>query len=397
MKRNLFIVWWLVLLAVQRPWQVQALTTNATGLVNYQAFDGTLYLLEPWVGRNVAILTPTNQTLSTNIMGPILIALDAAWDFYQSSTPPGRQPAALPSTTLFGRDTIAVVNSTCGAGCSYLGYTGTEILNTYFQILYNGYRTQQQFDQVLFYELGRTFWFYDGQLDYHPPDVDPCATGFAVYMRFLSMDAAGVAGGPFNGVSFTQFRMDVTNLFQTYVSNRSLNWSNTFRVGTAPSNPLGLGTTDLFASLLMRIGRDFGGPTFGTDFWKQVARRSVALHTTQEAVDNFVLAACATVSKNLTGMFTNTWKFPVSTNAIQEALQRFGQPVVEHPLLSPRVSGTNIVIQWQTEPNTTYQLQESLDLTNWSDSGSVVNGGGAIWTVPRSFTNSLTYYRLKLN
>jgi serralysin len=366
-------------------------------LVNYQAFDGKPYFLQPWLGRNVAILAPTNPPLSTNIMGPVLVALDAAWDFYQSSGPPGRQPGVLASTTLLGRDTIAVVNSTCGAGCSYLGYTGTEMLSDYFQILYNGYRTQHQFDQVLFYELGRTFWFYDGQLNYHPPDVDPCATGFAVYMRFLSMDAAGVAGGPFNGVSFTQFRMEVTNLIQTYISTPSFNWSNTFRVGTAPSNALGLGTTDLFASLLMRIGQDFGGPTFGIDLWKQVALRPVALHTTQEAVDNFILAACATVGKNLTGMFINTWKFPVSTTAIKEALQRWGQPVVIHPRLTSRVSGRNIVIQWQTEPNTSYQLQESLDLQNWFDSGAVVKGSGTIWTVPRSFTNSLTYFRLKLN
>jgi hypothetical protein len=148
---------------------------------------------------------------------------------------------------------------------------------------------------------------------------------------------------------------------------------------------------------LKQVRHIFGGPTFGTDFWKQVALRSVALHTTQEAVDNFVLAACATVGKNLTGMFTNTWKFPVSTNAIQEALQRWGQPVVVHPTLSSRVSGNNIVLQWQTQPNTSYQLQESLDLQNWSDSGTVVKGGGTTWTAPRSFTNSLTYFRLKLN
>jgi hypothetical protein len=390
---------WVFLLALQSPREAHGLDTNSHGLVAYQAFDGKTYLLQPWLGRNLAILTPTNPPLSTNVMGPILIALDAAWDFYQSASATGRKPGFLPSTTLFGRDTIAVVDSTCGAGCSYLGYTGTEILNNYFQILYNGYRTQQQFDQVLFYELGRTFWFYDGQLDYHSPDVDPCATGFAVYMRFLSMDAAGVAGGPFNGVSFTQFRTTVTNLIDSYITTMGLNWSNTFRIGRAPVNSLGLGTTDLFASLLMRIGRDFGGPSFGVNFWKQVGLRSVALHTTQEAVDNFVLSACATVDQNLTGMFTNTWKFPVSAPAIQEALQRWGQPAILHPRLSSSVvGGTNLMLQWQSQVKTSYQLQQSTDLQNWSDAGTSIRGDGSVWTLSGSVSNSnSTYFRLKVN
>ena len=124
------------------------MTTNSAGLVQYTAFDSTPYVLQPWLGRNVALLTPTNQALSTNVIGPILVALDAAWDYYRSVTPSTRSPGALASTTLSGRDTIAVVNSTCGAGCSYVGDTGTEILPAYFNVLYNGYANSHQFDQV---------------------------------------------------------------------------------------------------------------------------------------------------------------------------------------------------------------------------------------------------------
>src|SRR5438445_3058284 len=261
------------------PFRGHSLTTNSTGLVQYTAFDNKAYVLQPWLARNVAFLTPANQVLDTNVMGSLLIALDAAWDYYRSVTPTNRSPGALPSTTLYGRDTIAVVNSTCGAGCSYVGYTGTEILPMYFNILYSEYVNSRQFDQVLFYEFGRNWWFYDGQLAYHAPDIDPIVTGYAVYMRFASMDAAGVAGGPFNGVSFLQFRTTVTNLMDSYIANPSLNWSNTFRIGQAPGNSLGLGGTDLFASLLMRIGRDFGNQSFNQKLWKQVATRTVAFST----------------------------------------------------------------------------------------------------------------------
>src|SRR5262245_26755069 len=128
-------------LLVLAPMRSYSLTTNSAGLVQYTAFDNTSYVLQPWFGRNVAMLTPTNQNLSTNIMGPILAALDAAWDYYRSASP--RAPSVLFSTTLYGRDTIAVVNSTCGAGCSFVGFTGTEMLPTYFNTLYNGYANSQ--------------------------------------------------------------------------------------------------------------------------------------------------------------------------------------------------------------------------------------------------------------
>jgi serralysin len=333
-------------------------------------------------------------------MGPILIALDKAWDYYQLASAPGRQPISYGPTTYQGRDTIAVVTDggTCGAGCSYVGFTGTEITTTSFNTLYNDVNNNFVFDQVLFYEFGRNFWFYDGQLKYHsPPDVDPVATGFAVYMRFMSMDAAGVNGGPYNGFSFSFFRSQVVSLIDTYILTPSLNWTNTFKIGQAPSNTLGLGTTDMIASLLMRIERDFGKPGFATNFWKQVALRNVAF-STQGAVDNFILAASATTGKNLVGIFTNTWKFPVSAAAAQEAQQRWGAPfVLLPPMTFHALNGGKLALQWQSEVNTLYQLQSSPDLLTWTNVGLPVVGNSTIRSITTSIsTNGAQYFRLKL-
>ena len=168
------------------------------------------------------------------------------------------------------------------------------------------------------------------------------------------MDAAGVAGGPFNGVSFLQVRTTVTNLMDSYISNPSLNWSNTFRTSQAPANSLGLGGTDLFASLLMRIGRDFGDQSFNQNIWRQVAMRTAAF-STQGAVDNFVLATSATVNTNLARIFATTWKFPVSSNAVREAQQCWGDPLVIRPtVVASTAANTNIVLRWQTQSNNLY-------------------------------------------
>ena len=372
-----------------------SLTTNSTGLVQYQSFNGNSYLLKPWSGSNICILATTTNQFDTNVISKIIVALDKAFSFYIAVT--GQQPISYGPTTLYGKDTIAEVTNTCGAGCSYIGYTGTEILIPYFDLLYNEVASSNVYDQVLFYEFGRNFWFYGNQLAYHIPDTDPVTTGFAVYMRFLAMNAAGVTGAPFNGYPFETFRTSVTNMIDLYITNSSLNWSNTFRIGQAPSNPLGLGATDLTASLLMRIGRDFGGPDFGLNIWKQAGLRHTAA-TTQAAVDNFILAACATVNQNLTQIFSTTWKFPVSVLAVQEAQQRWGNPVILRPLLTPtRKSNTNLIFRWQSQVNSSYQLQQSSDLQTWGDVGSLISGNGSILSLTNS-TDILSndYFRLKL-
>ena len=370
------------------------LTTNSLVLVQYQSFQNQTYILKPWLGTNIAILTPTNATYGTNVMTQIVTALDKAYDLYRTAT--GRQPNTWDPTTLYGRDVISVVSATCGAGCGYLGFNGIKILPSYFDILYNGVATNNQYDQVLFYELGRNFWFYSGQLQYLTPDSDPVVTGYAVYMRFISMDAAGVAGGPFNGYSFTTFRTTMTNLMDAYITNSSLNWSNTFRMDKAPSNPLGLGGADLIASLLMRISRDFGGSSFATNFWRQVELRPAAT-TTQAAADNFILAACATVNQNLSGIFSATWKFPVSNNAIQECLIRWGAPIVLRPSVTIVKSGdSTVLLKWQSQIDTSYQIQSSTDLQSWSDVGSPIAGDGTLRTVTNSTAGINQLFRLKL-
>ena len=357
-----------------------ALTTNTQGFIAYTSFNGDSYTLKPWLGRNIVLLTPSGVAYQTNVMVRIIAALDKAYDFYESAT--GRRPQGSYPTTFLGRDTISVVNSTCGAGCTLVGFTGTEILSQYFQILYNSVASANQYDQVLFYEFGRSFWFYSPQLQYSPPDIDPVVTGYAVYMRFVSMAAIGVAGAPFNGNTFSSFAAAVTNLMDTYVRTPGLNWSNTFRISTAPPNSFGLGGTDFIASLLMHIGRDFGGPRFGLEFWKQAEFRPAA-RTTIEAADNLVLTACAATGVNLTGIFATKWKWPVTASAFQEAQTRWGPPVAFQPrLVSAAAANRSLRLSWQSQANSLYQPQESPDFQNWFDVGDPVQGNGSVLGLP---------------
>ena len=292
---------------------------GATRQTGYTSFDGKVLTLFAWEGQRVALLS-ARADLDKATMARWLDGLDKGYAFYAATAP--RLPTE--DRIVDGRLPFAQVPTTCGAGCGLLGATGIELLSSYFDTIYETLRTTGKFDQAPFYELGRNFWFYSPQLGYRSPDTpDAVVTGFAVFMRFEAMAAAGVPGADFNGRSFAQFQSEVEALIDQYLADPSKTWSNTIRVNQGLPGPYG--ATDLFASFTMRLKRDYGGDAFVAALWKEAAKRPLAT-TTQDAVDNFILAASAAARKNLTGQFER-WRWPVSDAARSEAGSRFGLPV----------------------------------------------------------------------
>jgi len=277
----------------------------------YKDFDGITLSLYAWEGKKITILSRKNN-LNRQTMLKWLKALDDTYNYYYQCT--GQEPTPGSSTYLNNRLTIADVPTTCGAGCGYLGATGIELQNLYFDKSYNAIDQNDEFDQTAFYEFGRNFWFLSDNLAYK--STDPVTTGYAVFMRFMAMEVIHVNGAPFNSWTFPVFRTNVENLIDTYLANPSLNWSNTLGIGQGISGS-GLGATDLFASFCFRLRKNYGDDAFVKKLWKEAAIRPKAT-TTQDAVDNFFLAACAAANKNLTSVF-NSWHWPLSTNATTEA------------------------------------------------------------------------------
>jgi len=269
----------------------------------YTSFDGQKLLLYPYAGTHVVLLV-TEKYYDQAVLTKITQAVDRAYDYYMQAT--GREPA--PYNCYQGRSTIAVVPSNHGAaGLGMVGVTGIQILTDNFDTLFRGVADHNQFDQLVFYELGRNFWFYEDKVSY--PAQDSIATGFAVFMRFMSMEAAGIAGGPFGNQDFDSFKAEVKGLLDIYLADPSLNWSNTLQIGKSPGAG---GGTDLFASFMFGL-RDRFGDAFLMNIWKEIDALPVRI-TTQDAVDNFVTAASRAAKQNLRGLFAYTWRWPVSSH-----------------------------------------------------------------------------------
>jgi serralysin len=284
----------------------------------YTSMNGQVFKLYPYSGRNIALLIPSSNLDQTTIE-KIITVFDEAFDYYFYITK--RLPEKLLNYNNLA--TIAVVPETCGAGCGYLGATGIEITEPTFKILYDGVQNYNHYDQVVFYELGRNFWFYGDKAEYKGLDnTGSITTGYAVFMRFMSIDATKVTPGPFNNNDFPFFRNEVEGLIKLYLADSSQNWQNTLRVGRAPQNTLNLGATDLFASVLFQL-KNLYGEEFLIRLWKELANRPMAA-STQDAVDNFIVSASLAASENLSTLFTQTWRWPLSKKANDELISKLG-------------------------------------------------------------------------
>ena len=320
---------------------------------NYISFQGAPLSLFSWQGNKIMLLADTD-TLDSAAMYEWVYKMDTAYNYYSLCT--GREPNFnTGGTYINNRSTIAEVQNTCGAGCGYLGTTGIEIQTSYFYNCYNFILTQNLYDQVPFYELGRNFWFYADKLNYQTND--PIATGYAVFMRFMAMEAANVQGAPFNAWTFSQFKNNVIGLLPSYMADTTLNWSNTLGIGQGVPGS-SLGATDLFASFCFYLRDNYCGNHWVENVWKKAGQRPNSI-STQDAVDNFIIAASQAANQNLTPLF-QYWRWPISNFAISFLnAQNFGiinsMPssinVIEgddaHFTISS--SDSNAVFQWQVD------------------------------------------------
>jgi hypothetical protein len=305
--------------------------------MTYTSQTGAKLSLYAWPGSKSAILTASNN-LDGSVMRKFVTASDATYNYYATAL--GRTPSLY--FQFNGLATIAelpgpTVPSCGGAACTFIGATGMEIADPYFQwMLYS--IPNSAYDQVMFYEWGRSFWLFP-QLAFTAPDNSSCfSTGFAVLMRYRAISALGYQGS-FNSfaasasdisaakagiANYNSLASSTLALIDSYAANTTLTGENTFRTDSY-SGPGGLGCADLFASLLQRLARDNGGETFIQAFWKQLLLRPGAT-TTQAAFDNFILAASASANKNLSATFMTTWRWTESSAAQAEAQTRWGNP-----------------------------------------------------------------------
>jgi serralysin len=260
--------------------------------ITHNTFDRKSVELRPFVGRNVALLLNPDRTTDRVVIDRVLSAVDRAWDWYRGYF--GRAPT--PYSTHAGKTAIAEVSGTCGAACGQLGVTGIEMsTETMNRLLIEA--NLDRYNQAVFYELGRNFWFFADPLQAMPKGA--FTTGFAHVHRFYSMEAAGLVGAPWDdNLDFDGFRhVILVELMDRYLADRSLNWQNTLGASKVPASPYAwISENHLAAAFFHRIRRDHGHAGY-RQFWQLMAKAPKS-NTARDAAARFVQVARAATGQD---------------------------------------------------------------------------------------------------
>jgi hypothetical protein len=306
---------------------VPSLPAQAPSPTTYSGIANDSLSLYAWPGRHMAFLTE-RPDLDRTTMRQILDVADSTWDYYAKTT----RHLPKPLLTYNGLATVAQVPRSCpgAAGCTYIGATGMELVNPVFPDWLYKDAQAGVWDQVFFYEMGRSFWAYP-QWEFPKPSDSSCiVTGFAVLMRYRSINALGLRGSYNQSeAGFNLLYAATLGIIDRYAADPKKSWANTFLV----NNYTGVQHTecaDLFASLMLRLAHDYGGQAFLERLFRDATSRPLP-KTAEDAAGNFEISCSNAAQTNLTALFHDQWRWPVPSKVRRELKRRWGDPIKPRP------------------------------------------------------------------
>jgi hypothetical protein len=280
-------------------------------MYEYTSIKNEKFSRKPWVGRNVTLLT-YSPDLDPNVMARILNALDAAYDSYKEIT----QFSPQIYKNYGGKLSIAEMTPEtigCGGGCGYLGFTGIELQTELFMRLYNGVKLYDQFDEVLFYELGRNFWNADRYRNVligntgNTKWFEINQTGFAVFMRYFVTEVNKIPIGANDGPNKPglEYKNDMLNLLSTYRLPTD-NFSSTFF--NSKYSGLGFGANGLWSSLIYYFMPSQDRSSYVSKFLLSLQKQGTP-NTIADSVNNVVKSIGEALGRDISKEFYSDLNF----------------------------------------------------------------------------------------
>ena len=280
----------------------------------YKSIDNYQYDLISYVGKHVTIRTSPGQC-DPQTIAKIIRVFDKAYEEAVFLT--GKEPLSLS-----GRgNSLSIAAIPPGQELKdayahgYNGAKGIDIRSVVFDKLCKDVKEKNQFDQTLFYEFGRNFWFCENQLTLPQQrgvsgGTPIMSTGFAIMLRLKLMKKTGVQGADFrDDVPFSQLQEGIEQAIDQYV-RAGADWNSVFKLNKPiKGSPLGLGSSDLIASILLRLEGAYG-ESFIPKFLKAASSKPKPSDD-KAALLNFVNSASEAAGGDISGWFKNKLHFPI--------------------------------------------------------------------------------------
>jgi len=281
----------------------------------------------PWEGKKIVVLTLTKD-FDPAIMANFVRKLDAGWDVYAQLMP--REPSEFKringKVPIVMAPTPEQLDGAFGRGA--LGQTGVEV--TGFTRVNKDWEGQYDLLQrvphalfhVYYYEMGRN-WYVFGErhsLFY---------TGFSVFMRNVCMDhIPGKDAEPACRAAIDQAEAAYARSRQSFVETFTLlDGPGSGELYDEKGNRRDcMDSNCQYASVMLRLRRENGGDAWVKRFYEHLLSCPEGKATKADEVGvqvlNWVICASLAAGKDLTPMFRDRWRFPLSPQT-WKALQAF--------------------------------------------------------------------------
>jgi hypothetical protein len=264
---------------------------------------GTSLLLYPWEGKRIVVLT-TTKDLDPEIMQIFVDRLDAGWELFAKlvKSPPGDY------ALVRGKVPVAMVpdaSYTCGMGCGNIGSTGVELAG-FYRDHFGGpgdydrvKRDRKVFQHYFFYEFGRN-WNSPGRRHSH------FGTGYSVFMRYVCLDTLGYVDED------RKTRVAIDRMEEAFANSKG-SFVETF---FDPKIKKTFDLNGVYASMMLKLHRENGGNEWLKRYFDYLFE-CPEFNGPRPQILNWVICASCAAKKDLTPLFVDRWRFPISPGSQQ--------------------------------------------------------------------------------
>jgi len=283
--------------------------------VNYQAFDGTNYVLEPHAGRFVTVLLPVTASgegpFTQDHIEELVDRLDILYSIYRDlmkGEPNGSGPL-----------TIAFVPATCGSGCGLIGSKGVEIkqdTNTYNNIIAD--LNAGEPDTVLTHEMAHNFDLYWNYLHYLPDHGHAWTDMFEFFAPFRFAREEHKQQTPDD-----MYQSPSNSVWKPYLEDQKANWERCVKDQLCHAE--GFTENHLWAMIYYRIEALYGidAITGSFAYLKDYVQSHTPPKTTQDKEDLRLMSLAVGAHTNIS-CDLSVLKWPVSSTLQSDMQARFG-------------------------------------------------------------------------
>jgi hypothetical protein len=281
-------------------------------VVQYRAFNGTMYTLTQFSGKNVAVLLPDSwmNGLSRQERRTLIDRCDLLYEHLKELI--GEEPGGS------GLLPIAFVRDTCGWGCGYIGAKGVEILDADWSLdIVRQDVAAGNLPGVVVHEMNHNFDVYSAYLHYLPDHGHAWTDLMDTYIRIYSRMG-------FRDLSPEEIqRFEIRQKYVPYISDETATWEHCVRDGLCQNR--GIIRNYVWAALNHYVAQLHGARAILG--FMSFLRNYKATHrppTSPEAKEDLRIEALAFGTGLNLGCYVDTWRWYASAELRARMTAQYG-------------------------------------------------------------------------